>query len=508
MLAMPLLLFDLDNTLLPRDAAFRAWAEDFLTELGLPPAEIDWLTTIDGGGYVPRSTVLSAARRRYGLEQSLEFLLAHYRRGINSYISCPTRHIDALRAARSAGWTLGIVSNGGTRPQLEKIRRTGLGPLVDGWVISEEARCTKPDPLIFEIAAHRCGVAPTGDWATNTWMIGDYAPTDIAGAELTGLRSVWLHHGRPWPEPGFRPTLSAAGLPEAVGLVLSARSAPTPRPGVRASGRPSGRPAAGASALTGVSLLPAHHSSSGTAVARAPIPAPALDAVGGTPLDPARGAAALALPVEQAHLVSGAPTVRKPPADRAPAVAGPSPVAGLDPTSEPTEPTTDSHSRSDLVPAPAPASAAKPAPGRPARPRPRTHFAVPASRPARSPGTTTQTGYPTGRSPLTPLPSITRSASPEAAVAHGPGLQAGPAAPTGPSPQTGPGIQTGPAGSTGASAKISAIARSARPAGVGPVPPAGHAAGDAQAAAAVAGPPRGKMLREPATDYLAPGATG
>ncbi|MFB9366037.1 HAD family hydrolase [Kitasatospora sp. NPDC001664] len=224
---MPLLLLDLDNTLLPRDAAFRAWARDFLAEHRLPAADLGWLTTIDGGGYVPRSTVLGAAKRRYGLDRSMDSLLGHYRRGINSHIHCPPSHLSALNAARSAGWLIGIVSNGGTGPQLEKIRRAGLSALVDGWVISEEARCLKPDPRIFEIAAQRCGVTPAGDWADRTWMVGDHAPADIAGAELTGLRSVWLHHGRPWSEPGYRPTLSAAGLPEAVGLILSARSAPT-----------------------------------------------------------------------------------------------------------------------------------------------------------------------------------------------------------------------------------------------------------------------------------------
>ncbi|GGV12670.1 hypothetical protein GCM10010495_27800 [Kitasatospora herbaricolor] len=272
---MPLLLFDLDNTLLPRDAAFRAWAHDFLTELGLPPAELDWLATIDGGGYVPRSTVLSAARRRYGLDHSIDFLLAHYRRGINSHIHCPTRHMDALRAARAAGWTLGIVSNGGTRPQLEKIRNTGLGPLVDGWVISEEAQCLKPDPLIFEIAAHRCGVAPTGNWASETWMIGDHAPADIAGAELAGLRSVWLHHDRPWSEPGYRPTLSARGLPEAVGLVLSAANAPSPRVGSRPVGRPDTRRKASAAARAAVDgrLAPLTEEMEATDAPSAPGPA-------------------------------------------------------------------------------------------------------------------------------------------------------------------------------------------------------------------------------------------
>ncbi|WP_345697157.1 HAD family hydrolase [Kitasatospora terrestris] len=225
---MPLLLFDLDNTLLPRDAAFRAWAQDFLADHRLPAGDLDWLTTLDGGGYVPRSTVLGAAKRRYGLDHSMELLLAHYRRGINSHIRCPDPHIAALRVARDAGWTLGIVSNGGTRPQLEKIRRTGLAPLVDGWVISEEAACLKPDPLIFEIAARRCGFpVADGRWTAHTWMVGDHGPADVAGAEATGLRSVWLHHGRPWAELGYRPTLSAPGLPEAVGMVLGAREAPT-----------------------------------------------------------------------------------------------------------------------------------------------------------------------------------------------------------------------------------------------------------------------------------------
>ncbi|WP_254552365.1 HAD family hydrolase [Kitasatospora sp. MMS16-BH015] len=248
---MPLLLLDLDNTLLPRDAAFLGWARDFLADHRLPADELSWFATLDGGGYVPRSTVLGAVKRRYELDHSLEFLLAHYRRGINSHIQCPSSHIAALRAARAAGWTIGIVSNGGTRPQLEKIRRTGLAPLVDGWVISEEARCLKPDPLIFEIAARRCGYPLTPDWTSHAWMIGDHAPADIAGAELAGLSSVWLHHGRPWAEPGYRPTFTAPGLPEAVGQVLAARPAPGARSLARARSAVAGRAGQGTPTGTG-----------------------------------------------------------------------------------------------------------------------------------------------------------------------------------------------------------------------------------------------------------------
>ncbi|MFE0461672.1 HAD family hydrolase [Kitasatospora sp. NPDC058965] len=218
---MPLLLLDLDNTLIPRDAAFRAWATDFLHEHGLPATELSWLTTIDGSGYVPRSTVLSAVQRRYGLDLPPEDLVAHYRRGVNSHIHCPTSHVAALRAARAAGWTLVVVTNGGTGPQMEKMRLSGLHALVDAWVVSEEVGCEKPDPLIFDIAAQRCGVEPDSGWQAEAWMVGDHGPADIAGAQLAGIRSIWLDRGRPWSELGYRPTLSTPDLPGAIELILA-----------------------------------------------------------------------------------------------------------------------------------------------------------------------------------------------------------------------------------------------------------------------------------------------
>ncbi|MFD8594052.1 HAD family hydrolase [Kitasatospora sp. NPDC059646] len=296
---MPLLLLDLDNTLLPRDAAFRAWAEDFLAEYNLPAGDLDWLVMLDGSGYVPRSTVLGAAKRRYGIDRSVESMLGHYRLGINSHINCPDSHLSALRAAREAGWTLGIVSNGGTRPQLEKIRLTGLAALVDGWVISEEAHCVKPDPLIFEIAARRCGFRPAGDWTAETWMVGDYGPADIAGAEATGLRSVWLHHGRPWAERGYRPTVSAPDLPEAVRLVLGTAERPTAaRSSAAAPGRkrpPRTRLAVPASRLapTPVSSGPTAPFTRSTAITRA-VPLTPLGPVAAPAKSPAAPAAASA----------------------------------------------------------------------------------------------------------------------------------------------------------------------------------------------------------------------
>lgn len=220
----PLLLLDLDNTLIDRNSAFRGWAVRFLAEHRLPEEDLGWLTTLDCGGYFPRPGLFRAVSDRYGLHASAApRLQSDYHEVMTTLTHCPAAHRLALASARDAGWTLGIVSNGATRQQEAKIRQAGLTHLVDGWVISDEAGCAKPDPLIFRIGAERCGLSTVGNsaWTEDAWMVGDHPPADIAGARLAGLRSVWLHHGRPWAELDYRPTLTAAGFPEAVAAVLA-----------------------------------------------------------------------------------------------------------------------------------------------------------------------------------------------------------------------------------------------------------------------------------------------
>ena len=233
----PLMLLDLDNTLIDRNLAFRGWAAEFLQERSLPPTDLDWLVTLDCGGHLDRQTVMRAASERYGLAEDIDVLLKEYRETLTRLIQCPDSHREALRAARAAGWTLCIVTNGATVHQLAKIEQTGLAALVDGWIVSEEAGCAKPDPRIFRLAAARCGLAVGPGWTEDTWMVGDHAPADIAGARLAGLRSVWLDHGRPWPETVYSPTWTARDLPEAVSLILDSVGNPVSNP-AGALGRP------------------------------------------------------------------------------------------------------------------------------------------------------------------------------------------------------------------------------------------------------------------------------
>ncbi|MEU1476425.1 HAD family hydrolase [Streptomyces sp. NPDC005760] len=210
---MPLMMIDLDNTLVDRDAAFRAAATAFLAEHGLPEADLDWLMTLDASGLTPRRQVAAALSERYGGIDAEDFL----DRGAAGLITLSDPVREALVEARSEGWSCVIVTNGRTVQQETKIRNTGLDRLVTGWVISEALGHWKPEPEIFHAAAAVADAPLDG-----SWMIGDSAPADIRGAQGVGARSVWVSGGRPWTEPDYRPTLTTADTASAIRRVTSA----------------------------------------------------------------------------------------------------------------------------------------------------------------------------------------------------------------------------------------------------------------------------------------------
>ncbi|MFI0795136.1 HAD family hydrolase [Micromonospora rubida] len=214
---MPLLLLDLDNTLLDRAGPFRAWGERFLDGVGAPATDIDWLLSVDADGLTDRWDVADAIRDRYGLlipsidlvEELHDGVLASSR--LDPLVAC------ALRIADGVGWMPVVVSNGAVRQQDAMIRRTGLDRYVADWVISEEVGVSKPNPRIFALAAQRVRMPLSG-----AWVVGDSPEADIGGAAAVGLPSVWLHRGRAWTDSRFAPTYTVDGLIAAVATVLAA----------------------------------------------------------------------------------------------------------------------------------------------------------------------------------------------------------------------------------------------------------------------------------------------
>jgi putative hydrolase of the HAD superfamily len=207
---MPLLLIDLDDSLVDRRAGFGVWAERFCAEHELGDST-DWLREIDADGYTPREEFFARIVDRFGLEATVDALLARYRDEYPRCIPAPsTRAFELLARLRSRGWKIGIVTNG-VHTQGEKLALTGLAQAVDACCISGVEGIRKPDPRIFRLAAERCGTTLDG-----AWMAGDNPHADIGGAHALGLHTIWFRLGRTWAERDFSPTLSVDTLEEAL----------------------------------------------------------------------------------------------------------------------------------------------------------------------------------------------------------------------------------------------------------------------------------------------------
>ncbi|MEY2231225.1 HAD family hydrolase [Streptomyces sp. BF23-19] len=216
LLIVPLLMLDLDNTLIDRDAAFRDAVTTFLAEHHLPATDVTWVMTVDAGGYTARHDVATAMNDRFRGRVPATAVQALLDRGGADHVVLTDAARAALDRVSADGWTCVIVTNGRTVQQEAKIFRTGLDRLVQGWVISEKVGFKKPDPKIFHAAAGAVGVPLAG-----AWIIGDSAPADIAGADALGLRSIWVSNGRTWSYDSYGPTRIAEDFATAIDRLIS-----------------------------------------------------------------------------------------------------------------------------------------------------------------------------------------------------------------------------------------------------------------------------------------------
>ncbi|WP_240434761.1 HAD family hydrolase [Streptomyces sp. YIM 130001] len=217
---VPLLMVDLDNTLVDRDAAFAEAVTAFLAGHDLPGADLAWVMTLDAGGYASRDDVAAAMADRYRGLVSAGAVHALLDKGGADHVVPAELSRGALRRAVACGWACVIVTNGRVAQQETKIRRAGLDLLVQGWVISEAVGCKKPAPTIFQAAAGEVGMPLDG-----AWVVGDSPHADIAGAQSLGLGSVWVSNGKPWTgAASCRPTHVAADVATAIDYVISTAS--------------------------------------------------------------------------------------------------------------------------------------------------------------------------------------------------------------------------------------------------------------------------------------------
>lgn len=97
---------------------------------------------------------------------------------------------------------LGLITNGPTEHQWDKVRALGLTRWipVQNVLISGEAGAAKPDRKIFDIAAERMEL-DIGE----TYFVGDSLKNDVTGAANAGWKTIWFNRRRKEPGEEVKP---------------------------------------------------------------------------------------------------------------------------------------------------------------------------------------------------------------------------------------------------------------------------------------------------------------
>ncbi|AHC14975.1 YjjG family noncanonical pyrimidine nucleotidase [Salinispira pacifica] len=89
-------------------------------------------------------------------------------------------------------FSLAIISNGIRETQHKRLERTGLKPLFQHIIVSEDAGAAKPDPAFF---THTFSLLGSPLNRERMLVIGDNLGSDILGANRAGLPSCWFNPG-------------------------------------------------------------------------------------------------------------------------------------------------------------------------------------------------------------------------------------------------------------------------------------------------------------------------
>jgi phosphoserine phosphatase len=234
--------FDLDDTLLVTDASYReavaascaeaarrcaAIHAERLQEMYLQVGRELWLSfdlpRMQESAVEIRRKIWAEALRRVGVEDEplADFLGLHHAEERRAGYRLFPGALEVLKQLHGR-CHLGIITNGLTEIQKEKIDRLGIEPYFDTLLISQEVGIAKPDAGIFQLALER---VPCEPW--EAVMVGDSLARDIAGARGAGMHSLWVRLGRPrelWPDPSPPPAPRVPGSP-------GRRGEPDPFPG-------------------------------------------------------------------------------------------------------------------------------------------------------------------------------------------------------------------------------------------------------------------------------------
>ncbi len=148
----------------------------------------DWAHTYRNDAWIAVAESLGVGQTRLAAVASERFQLAQHR---GHPVIDGARSVVTLLAKRHR---LGLLTNGSSDLQRDKLDGTGMTAAFDSIVISGEVGSGKPNSATFADMLERLGVRPE-----DSVMVGDSWERDILGAVNAGMSAVWIASGRPAP---------------------------------------------------------------------------------------------------------------------------------------------------------------------------------------------------------------------------------------------------------------------------------------------------------------------
>jgi putative hydrolase of the HAD superfamily len=205
----PLVLFDLDGTLVDHESAAAEGVEQWLVgngwadEATIAGLVSDWdaiaerhfpayrarLTTFQGQrrlrlqDFLPNVGIDPAGWSDERLDDVFSTYLLAYQAAWQAFPDA----VPCLEALRDTA-RVAVLSNGNQDQQEEKVSRTGLDSYLEVVLTSDRLGVAKPDPRAFELACRRLAVPVHA-----AVYVGDRLDVDARASTAAGLRGIWLN---------------------------------------------------------------------------------------------------------------------------------------------------------------------------------------------------------------------------------------------------------------------------------------------------------------------------
>jgi len=212
------LIFDLDNTLIDRNAAMRLAVYDLLKIWGYREPQlktaVEESIAYDNWGYTDRSVFCTWFLHKYAkgdfrTKMTVPALLTVFQVLMAQRIQ-PDPSVQEALHFLATQFQLVLATNGGSQVQRAKLRRAELEPFFQpkAIFISGEMKSEKPNPAFFQTIIQQLKLDPA-----STLVTGDNLIHDIMAPALCGMLTCWVSHGRQ-AETGIRPNKVITNITE------------------------------------------------------------------------------------------------------------------------------------------------------------------------------------------------------------------------------------------------------------------------------------------------------